>query len=70
MHVGSSKFFVEVDPNASFYIALINRICPPSFEEVAVTGKKMGNMPEGDAMVAFAILITLPRPLTASPTEV
>ena len=55
-----STFFVSVDPNAPLYIAMINQITPPIFQEVTMTGTGTGTVtvPEGVTGIAFAVLTT------------
>ncbi|MCJ1410843.1 hypothetical protein MMC19_004929 [Ptychographa xylographoides] len=55
-----TTFFVPVDPSAPLYIAMINQISPPVFEEVTMVGEGMGTVPvpAGVGGVAFAVLTT------------
>ena len=58
-----STFFVEVDPAAPLYIAVISQVSDPVFEKVTVFGsgaRAMGTVPvpEGVSGVAFAVLTT------------
>lgn len=55
-----STFFVTVDPNAPLYMAFINQISPPIFEEVTKTGTGTGTVPvpSGVGGIAFAVLST------------
>ena len=55
-----STFFVPVDPSTPLYIAMINQISPPVFEQVTMTGIGMGTVPvpANVSGVAFAVLTT------------
>ena len=55
-----TTFFVSVDPSAPLYIAMINQISPPIFEQVTITGTGMGTVPvpANVSGVAFAVLTT------------
>ena len=55
-----SLFFVTVDPAAPLYIAMINQLLPPVFEQLTITGTGMGTVPvpEGVGNVVFAVLTT------------
>ena len=62
-----SQFFVNVDPNAPLYIAFINQVSPPVFEEVTKTGTGTGTVAVPDAIggIAFAVLSTFSGGLSA-----
>jgi len=55
-----TTFFVPVDPSAPLYIAMINQISPPIYEQVTITGTGMGTVPvpANVSGVAFAVLTT------------
>ncbi|KAI9845161.1 MAG: hypothetical protein M1837_005046 [Sclerophora amabilis] len=61
-----STFFVDVDPAAPLYIALINQVAKPYFIQVSSTGTGSGTVtvPAGVAGVAFAVLTTFSEGLT------
>ena len=62
-----STFFVKVDPGEKLYVAFINQVSDPVFEELAMTGMGSGTVPvpEGLGGVAFAVLTTFSGGLTA-----
>ncbi|MCJ1320973.1 hypothetical protein MMC15_006314 [Xylographa vitiligo] len=55
-----TTFFVPVDPSAPLYIAMINQISPPIFEQITMTGTGMGTVPvpANVSGVVFAVLTT------------
>ena len=55
-----STFFVSVAPSQPLYIALINQVSDPIFQQVTVTGTGTGtvSVPDGVEGVAFAVLTT------------
>ena len=59
-HWDPSTFFVSVDPSAPLYIAWINQVSPPVFEEVSSCGTGCGTVPvpNGVGGVAFSVLTT------------
>lgn len=61
-----STFFTAVDPSAPLYIAFINQVLPPIFEQLTITGTGMGTVPvpAGAAGAAFAVLTTFSGGLT------